>query len=266
MRKFKLLTLAFSMLFMTQIFAQDARYVYGPVTGINLDDMFAIAEKTFETREVKTDKFNYAKGVILSSNYNFTVIVSTYRCDIEVKNTPNGAYVSLVNLQMKNSNGRYEDVNSVLGKKTDKLVAAIGKEFEQISNDPAQIKEAKIAFYNDPHTHYLFFKKATELAAERWYESFMKDKEFTWTLGFRDIKKNESTKYGDYKYVVTARYYTGSSLTGTGGLYIKLYTNDDKNAMSEIGTKIEVTGKCVGYREYMGYFYIDFVQAGNLVN
>ena len=30
--------------------------------------------------------------------------------------------------------------------------------------------------------------------------------------------------------------------------------------MTEKGTKIEVKGKCVGFKEYMGYYYIDFVQ------
>ena len=135
-----------------------------------------------------------------------------------------------------------------------------GQEFEGISEDPAEIKTAKTKFYNDPRTHYLFFKKATELAAERWYEKFMSDKTFSWTLKFSDIKKNESTKYGDYKYIVTARYYSGSSLIGLGGLYIKLYTNDDSNAMTEIDTKVKIKGKCVGFNESMGYYYIDFVE------
>jgi len=160
---------------------------------------------------------------------------------------------------MKGSYG-YEDVSSVLGKKCDKLIAAIGKEFEGIADDPAQVKDAKTKFYNDPNTHYLFFKKATELAAERWYETFMKDKTFAWTLKFSDIKKNESTRHEELKYIVTARYYTGSSLVGMGGLYIKQYTNDDSNTMTEKGSKIKIKGKCVGFKEYMGYYYIDFVQ------
>ena len=209
--------LILSTFFGTQIFAQDARYNYGPVTGINLDDMFAIAAKTFENNSLKTDKFNYSKGVILSTRYNFTVFMTPYRCNVEVKNTANGVYISLVNLQMKNSHGLYTDVTSVLGKKTNKIIAAIGKDFERISKNPSQIKEAKTKFYNDPNTHYLFFRKATELAAERWYDNFMKDKTFAWMLDFRDIKKNDSPLYKNYKDVVTARYYPGSSLGGIGG-------------------------------------------------
>ncbi len=254
------MTIVLSIFFVTQIFAQDARYVYGPVTGTNLDEMFAIAEKTFENNGVKTYNFNYSKGVIISSHYNFTVFVTPYRCNIEVKNTDQGVYISFIKLQMKGSNGLYKDVISVLGKKTNKLITAIGKDFERISKDPGQVKEAKIKFYNDPNTHYLFFKKATKLAAERWYDNFMKDKTFTWMLEFRDIRKNESARYKNYKYIVTARYYRGSSLTGTGGLYIKLYTNSDKNTMTEKNAKIEVKGKCVGFKEYIGYYYIDFVQ------
>jgi len=254
----KFLALILSMAFLMQTFAQDARYTYGPVSGINLDDMLAIAAKTFENKELKTERFNYSRGMILSTNYNFTILVSPYRCKILVENTDDGVYLSFVELQMKGSNGIYTDVASVLGKKTDKLMTAVGKDFEQISEDPAQIKEAKTKFYNDPRTHYLFFKKATELAADRWYEHFMKDKTFVWNLKFSDIKKNESTKYGDYKYIVTARYYTGSSLVGMGGLYIKLYTNDDSEAMTEKNTKIKIEGKCVGFKEYMGYYYIDF--------
>ena len=260
MKKLLLLTITLSIFFCTQIFAQDARYVYGPVTGVNLDDMFAIAEKTFENKGVKTEKFNYSRGVIISSYYKFTILFSEYRSNIEVKNTENGAYVSLINLRMKGSNGIFQDVASVLGKKTDKMIAAIGKEFEGISNDPDAIKVAKVKFYNEPHTHYLFFKKATELAAERWYENFMKDKTFTWMLDFTDIKKNESSRHEDYKYIVTARYYRGSSLIGTGGLYVKLYTNSDDNTMTEKGTKIKIKGLCVGFKEYMGYYYIDFIQ------
>ena len=260
MKQLKLLTLVLSIFFWTQISAQDARYFYGPVTGVNLDEMFAIAEKTFENYEVKTEKFSYSKGIIISSHYNFTILVSPYRADVEIKNTDNGVYISFINLQMKGSNGLYQDVASVMGKKTGKLITAIGKNFEEISENPDEINAAKVKFYNEPHTHYLFFKKATELAAERWYENFMQDKSFTWLLKFSDIKKNESSRHEDYKYIVTARYYTGSSLVGTGGLYVKLYTNDDKDTMTEKGTKIEVKGKCVGFKEYMGYYYIDFVQ------
>jgi len=211
-----------------QIFAQDAKYSYGPVTGINLDDMFAIAEKTFENKEVKTDKFSYAKGIIISSHYNFVILISNYRADIEIKNTENGVYISFVSLQMQKSSGGYTDIVSVMGKKAQKLITAIGKDFEKISKNPDQIEAAKLHFYNEPYTHYLFFKKATDLAADRWYDSFMKDKSFTWNLNFSDIKKNESTKYSEFKYIVTSRYNTDSSLIGMGGLYIKLYTNDDK--------------------------------------
>jgi hypothetical protein len=260
MKTYKLFTLVLSMFFLTQVFAQDAKYVYGPVTGISLDDMFAIAEKTFEENDVKTEKFNYSQGFIISSNYNFTILVSQYRADIEVKNTDNGIYISLINMQMKGSNGLWTDVASVMGKKCNKLIAAIGKDFEAIAKSPEEIEAAKEAFYNDPHTHYLFFKKATDLAAERWYENFMQDKSFIWMLDFSDIKKNESSKYTDFKYIVTARYSPGSNLMGAGGLYIRLYTNDDKNTMTEKGTKIEVKGKCIGFKESTGYYFIDFLQ------
>ena len=261
MKKITTFTLILSLILGIQTFAQDARYHYGPVAGINLDDMLAIAAKTFEKRGVKVNRFNYSRGMILSTNYNFTIMISPYRTKILVENTDDGTYLSFIDLQMKNSHGSWTDVASVLGKKTDKLMASIGKEFESIAKDPKQVEEAKTDFYNDPRTHYLFFKKATELAADRWYERFMKDKVFDWTLKFADIKKNEDKDFPDYKYVVTARYYTGSALSiGSGGLYVKLYTNDDSNMMTEKGTKIKVKGKCVGVKEYMGIYYIDFTQ------
>jgi hypothetical protein len=256
----KLIVLMLSVFFVTQIFAQDARYNYGPITGINLDDMLAIASQTFDNKEVKTERFNYSRGMILSTNYSFTNMMSPYRTKILVENTDNGVYISFIDMQMKGSNGIYTDVASVMGKKCDKLIAAIGKEFEKISENPTQVKEAKTKFYNDPNTHYLFFKKATELAAERWYENFMQDKTFEWMLKFSDIKKNETSEFEEYKYIVTARFYTGSTLAGMGGLYIKQYTNDDSNAMTEIGTKIKITGKCVGFNESMGYYFLDFIQ------
>ena len=256
----KFFTILLSMLFVAQTFAQDARYVYGPVSGVNLDDMLAIASKVFDNKEVKTERFNYSRGMILSTNYNFTNMMTPYRTKILVENTDDGVYLSFIDLQMKGSNGIYTDVASVLGKKCDKLIKSIGQEFEGISEDPAEIKTAKTKFYNDPRTHYLFFKKATELAAERWYERFMKDKTFDWKLKFSDIKKNETSQYGEYKYIVTARYYSGSSIAGMGGLYIKLYTNSDENAMTEIGTKIKIKGTCVGFNESMGYYFIDFVE------
>lgn len=257
----KALLLLLTVFLTTSFFAQDARYHYGPVNGITLDDMFAIAAKTFENRGVKVKRFNYSRGMILSTDYGFTIMMSPYRTNILVENTDDGVYLSFIDVQMKNSHGGWTDVASVLGKKTNKLMAAIGKEFEAIANDPAKVKEAKTAFYNDPRTHYLFFKKATELAADRWYEKFMKDKVFNWTLRFADIKKNEDKDFPDYKYIVTARYYTGSALSiGSGGLYVKLYTNDDSNMMTEKGTKIKVKGKCVDVHEYMGIYYIDFTQ------
>jgi len=261
MKRLTLLILVLSLVFSASTFAQDARYHYGPVSGINLDDMLAIAAKTFENRGVKVERFNYSRGMILSTNYGFTIMISPYRTKILAENTDDGVYLSFIDVQMKSSSGGWTDVASVLGKKTDKLMAAIGKEFEAIANDPAQVKAARTEFYNDPRTHYLFFKKATELAADRWYESFMKDKIFDWTLKFADIKKNEDKDYPDYKYIVTARYYTGSALSiGSGGLYVKLYTNDDSNMMTEKGSKVKIKGKCVNVHEYMGIYYIDFTQ------
>ncbi len=260
MKNLKLIAIVLTLIFAGQVFAQDAKYSYGPVTGIGLDDMFAIAEKTFENKEVKTDKFSYSKGIIISSNYNFIILISNYRADIEIKNTDNGVYISFINLQMQSSSGGYTDIASVMGKKAQKLINAIGKDFESISKDPQQIEDAKTKFYNEPHTHYLFFKKATDLAADRWYESFMKDKTFTWMLSFSDIKKNEGTRNPEYKYIVTSRYNTNSSLIGMGGLYIKQYTNDDKHAMTEKGTKVNISGKCVGFKESSGYYFIDFIQ------
>ncbi len=256
----KFLTLFLSIAFFLQSYAQDARYTYGPITGVNLDDMLAIAAKMYDNNEVQVETFNYSQGKILSSYYNFTILISPYRAKILANNTDDGVYLSLYELQVKGKYG-YEDVESVLGKKCDKLIKSFGKEFEKISENPDEVEKAKTKFYNDPNTHYIFFKKATELAAERWYENFMKDKVFSWDLKFSDIKKNESSKYKEYKYVVTARYYTGSSLVGLGGLYVKLYTNSDSEAMTEKNSTVNIEGKCVGFKENMGYYYINFIEA-----
>jgi hypothetical protein len=256
----KFLTFFLSIAFFLQSYAQDARYTYGPVTGANLDDMLAIAAKVYDNNDIEVETFNYSQGTILSTHYNFTILISPYRAKILVNNTDDGVYLSLVELQMKGEYG-YKDVESVIGKKCDKLIKSFGKEFEKISEDPAEIEKAKIEFYNDPNTHYLFFKKATELAADRWYETFMKDKVFSWDLKFSDIKKNESSRHKEFKYIVTARYYTGSSLAGLGGLYVKLYTNSDSEAMTEKNSIINIEGKCVGFNENMGYYYINFIAA-----
>ena len=74
----KIIVLMLSVFFVTQIYAQDARYNYGPISGINLDDMLAIAAKTFENKEVKTERFNYSRGMVLSSNYNFTEFLAKF--------------------------------------------------------------------------------------------------------------------------------------------------------------------------------------------
>lgn len=240
--------------------AQESQYVYGPINGINLDDMFAIGEKTFDKNGVKTEVFNYSKGVLTSSNFNFTVLINEYRCNIEIKNTDKGIYLSFVNLQMKSSNGTYQDIGSIMGKKPDKLIHAIGSDFETISKDPDQVKTAKINFYNKPHTHFLFFQKATDLAADRWYGSFMKDRSFAWLLEFSDIKKNETGSCQDKPYVVTAKYQTGTSLMGSGGLFVRLYTNDDKYTMTDKGSRVEIEGKCIGFNKDLGVCYIDFIQ------
>lgn len=260
MKNFKLLTAVAFLFISMNLMAQDAKYFYGPVNGVSLDDMLAIGEKVFKNKDVNVESFNYNKGVIESSYYSFNVLVSAYRARIEIKNSDKGVYISFTDLQLKNSSGRFEEAGMILGKKPNKLIAAIGKDFEKISKDTKATAEAKKAFYNNPHTHYLFFRKATDLAVDRWYENFMQEKEFTWMLEFRDIKKNETKQHPEYKYIVTAKYHTGSSLIGDGGLYIELFTNDDKNTMSEKGAKIEINGKCDSFKKMLGNYYIDFVQ------
>lgn len=246
--------------FVSNVFAQDAQYVYGPITGVTLDDMFAVANKTFANNSLKTEKFVYSKGVIESSAYDFVVLINEYRCNIEIKNTDAGVYISFVNLKVK-SEGRYQDAAMVLGKKPKKLIAAIGKEFENIAGDASAINDAKTLFYNDPATHHLFFAKATDLAVDRWYEKYLKDKSFTWLMEFRDIDKNETELHTDYKYILTGRYYKGSSLVGSEGIYVRLFTNDDQHTMTDKGEKIDISGKCVGFKESgLGYYLIDFVQ------
>ncbi|MBP6390246.1 MAG: SHOCT domain-containing protein [Flavobacteriales bacterium] len=109
---------------------------------------------------------------------------------------------------------------------------------------PDSVRKAKDWFYSNLRMNACFFETATELAGQRWFESYLKDKPVKWNLPFDDVKQNTAE---GYKY---AEYYSGD-ITNTAldpnadavkRFQIVKYTNSDKNVMSSKGSAQMVTG------------------------
>ncbi|MBK7940275.1 MAG: SHOCT domain-containing protein [Flavobacteriales bacterium] len=65
---------------------------------------------------------------------------------------------------------------------------------------PDSVQRAKDWFYTNLRVNACFFETATELAGQRWFEAYLRDKAVQWTLPFDDVKANtvEGYKYTEH--------------------------------------------------------------------
>ena len=60
---------------------------------------------------------------------------------------------------------------------------------------PDEVKKCQDWFYKDLYINSRFFEHATELAGNRWFDNYLKDRLVKWKATFNDIKNNPDNNY-----------------------------------------------------------------------
>ncbi len=219
---------------------------YTPVTGVNMEEVFPVAAYMVKhyykgdmdylawgDRHMRSYYIGYYWG--LGTQCRAKV---NYRVDdgqgLDLTMDP----VEMYDPETHRWNGAREDKREL------NIKIEIAEYIRKYMASPDSVQKAKDWFYSNLRINACFFETATELAGQRWFESYLKDKPVKWNLPFDDVKSNS---VDGYKY---AEFFSGS-LAGTAldpnadvvkRFNIVHYTNSDKNVMSSKGSTVMLSG------------------------
>ena len=231
-------------------FSKKKKIIYKPVTNLTFDEAFAVAKCYLDKHKLLVHDFQYAKGVLTSSYLPFSDLLIEKRARIKFFYKDNLLNIELIDMQEKDNSGFWINNSTCLTHKPEKIKAAIAKELQEIANNPDTVNKCKERFFSDIDIHFIFLQHATEVAAKRWFEKYMKDREFSIPLSFEDLKENKSGNYKQYKYKLLGEYnpqgtmFSKETKTSSNRILVTLYTNSDKYVMASKGDKIQIFGKC----------------------
>lgn len=248
MKQKRLSMLLFLVLLSVSLYGQKSKKEVIPYRSIqfaNIEEAFPVAAMLFEgDLSATAGKLNWGEKEMISTYYEYRKILGSYRLRLRVfidnENTLN---VEPIKIQTTNATNEWVDYSYV--EKREKAIAAeFIEHLRLVLQMPEEIKRAQDVFYTDLVINALFFNSATELAGNRWFDSYVKDKNIKWKVSFIDLSKNTST---DYKFSYVENY--SMSIEFVSGnetkFYIKKYTNSDQNVMKKKGSSVIVEGKCV---------------------
>lgn len=156
------------------------------------------------------------------------------------------------------NNVRLETDNGVLVKADDlptKGKTGLPTIMQFINNDVIKImaneklyQEAKTSALSDPSFIYAILHNMTELQREDFFKNELSLINPTMTLEVMNVKKNTSSKYSEYEFLVSLKYNPYGRLF-LESLYVTLYTNKQEVARLSKGVPYKFTGKIVGLED-----------------
>jgi hypothetical protein len=220
--------------------------VYKPIYNTNLEESFPMAAVLIGNLELSLEEFDYGKKRLKSSWYEYYSGISRYRAKflftIDGNNTLN---LDLVETQWwYSSKGVWESSSGGFFKKADKIRAAVIETVRIGLSEEDIKKQNKDWFFKDLMITTLFFERATELAGERWFELYLKDKKIEWNVTFVDIEKNNASNGYKYleKYIYTTNLTVFDINLEKSKFFIFKYTNSDATVLAQKGDMKMVNG------------------------
>lgn len=244
-------------------FGQNDKLIYKPILNTSLEESFPNAAAILvASLKIGIEQFDYGKKNLKSTWYEYYRGINRHRCkflfSIDDNNTLD---IKAVEIQWWVSSKSYWDptTEGLFSKKEEKIRAVIAEATRKNIENSEITKQNQNWFFKDLGINTLFFENATDLAGDRWFEMYLKDKNVRWNLTFVDIEKNTNSN-NDCKYKEIFIYSTTLTLASIdferSKFYIVKYTNDDNNVLTQKGDKKELTGYCRTLDYDNGKFYI----------
>lgn len=243
----KFYSICFALLFSSVCcFAQKKKMKvqYRPIPMANVEEAFPVAAMILnDTYQIDISRLDWGAKEMLSQNYEYRKIFGGYRfkffLTIDTENTLN---VEAKEMQTTDDGKEWKD--HYVGKTEREIVAEFTEQLSEGLKKPDVIKKAQELFYTNLSINALFFSTATEVAGNRWFDNFIKDRKVNWKLTFVDLAENKNTRY-KFKYVenytLAVEFVSGKETKFT----IRKYTNSDKNVLTRKGNAVIVEGTCL---------------------
>lgn len=231
---------------------------YQPIPLANIEEAFPVALMILEdTYGVDISQLDWGKKEITSMNYNYRKVLGEFRFKFLISiDSENVLDVYPSNVQTTSTDGGWMDF--MAEKRERAIVAQFTQELRKALEDPNIIKKAQDRFYTDLNVNALFFNTATEVAGDRWFENFIKDRPVKWKLSFVELSENTAAEF-DYKYLenyaVSVEFVSGDQ----SKFYVKRYTNSDTNVLTRKGSSVIVDGTCLALN-YTSSFNVILVE------
>lgn len=243
----------FVQLFLTYNYSygQKQKLEYSPVTNTNLEKAFPIGTKMLmESLGLGLYEFDYGNSTLKSSYYEYYRGITRHRGRWQLTIDENGTLeIQIVDIQWwYGSQSRWDDTGEGLfSKKEVNLRAAFSEDLRKNLENEELIKSAQNWFFANLEVNSKFYESATDLAGDRWFENYLKDKEVNWNLTFIDIEKNTNSK-SNFRYkeifIFGTKLALGSISFENNRFFITKYTNKDHNVLSKKGDSKNISGYC----------------------
>ncbi len=246
----KIMILVLLIMSIYNVNAQDAKLIYQPVQNVNQEEVWPLVYRVLNDSKIGLLDFNYGQNTMTSNFHEYIWFISS-KCRVKYifRYENSTLYIDptqdeMFDLSPDGKSGAWVP-SHLASKHVDKVRAILADGIRAYKNNPQSLDAIKSDFYNSLNVTQKFFTYATELAGERWFETYLKNKKVNRQPTFVDMKIDNVE---NYKYSETYVFATNSALT-SGGLednffFIVKNTNSENNIFAQKGATITVQGYC----------------------
>lgn len=225
-------------------FSQKKKEVvqYTPILLTNIEEVFPVAFLILnEKYRVIVETLKWGERKIESSFIQYRKTLGMQRLRFEILIDENNTLnVSIPIVEFEGTSGW---TKTFVEKREREMQVEFIDAIRTSLNDPATVKRAQEKFYSDMFVNAKFFKTATKLAGDRWFEAFLKDRQVSLKLGFEDIKESPNSQYKT-KYAENYGVYLSMISSKDTRFYVTRYTNSDRNVLATKNLSVTVEGHC----------------------
>jgi hypothetical protein len=217
------------------------------ISGIGQEEVWPLVYDILQANKLSISDFNYGQNTLQSDYFYFVDLLYRYRTKFIFKYEDFS--LTIINANVEQYDNNTWQTNPLFSKKKrlNKAKESMIDYIKKSIQNTEHMTHVKTQFYTDLDVTKKFFEHATELAGNRWFENYLKNKQINWKLTFADLKENKSEQY---KYVETYFYAPNNSVMNSmtklleAKFSITKYTNNDKNVFTAKGTILDITGYC----------------------
>jgi len=231
---------------------------YAPITNIDKEEVWPLVYNAMAKNNIVLKSFNYGNNEMTSDFSYFSDLLVPMRGRFLFKYENNTLDISMFGYELKEAKtGIWSSSTPTFSNKLKKIRMYMVTNIQETKANPDFVNRAKEAFYNDLWVTAKYFETATELAGQKWFETYLKGKNVSWNLTFLNAASNNDPnyKYNEYYALTSDSLMNDGVMIGNKFNVLKLVTTD-ANAFTQKGAKKNVTGYVRALSYMNGIFYI----------